>query len=126
MAQVQNVIDCTTEGISPCALCVSDTEMRAAIAYISWVLNNAGQEGFDVGDVMEDAACLACESDKEMLAHILGIMATFVISKGYGNDVATLLKNSACLACAPPRMVRAIILKQFCTMMNALARPILL
>lgn len=116
-------IDCTTSGISPCALCVSDTEMRAALAYISWVLNNGGQTGFDVGTVMSDAACLACESDKEMLAHMLGILASAVIKLGYANDVATLLKNSSCLACSPPRTVRAIILKQFCTFMDVETRP---
>lgn len=113
-------IDCTTEGISPCALCVSNTEMMAALAYISWVLNNGGQEGFDVGTVMADAACLACESDKEMLAHILGIMAGFAMDGGYADDVNELLKNSACLACTPPRIVRAIILKQYCDMMKAI------
>lgn len=116
------VIDCTTSGISPCALCVSDSEMKAALAYITWVLNNGSQTGFHIGTVMSNAACLACESDKEMLAHILGILASSVIKLGYANDVPTLLKNSACLECSPPRMVRAIILKQLCDYMTTVTR----
>lgn len=110
--------DCTITGISPCALCVSDREMLAAIAYISWVLQNGGQEGFNIGEVMEDAACLACESDKQMLAQLVNIMASVVTSLHYADDFETLLRRSQCFACTPPRIVRAIILKQFCKFMQ--------
>lgn len=116
---VATTIDCTTSGISPCALCVSDTKMMATIAYLTWVLNNGGQSGFNIGTVMSGAACLACESDKEMLAQFLNILAQFAIDAGYASDVNTFLKNAACFECAPPNVVRAVILKQFCTFMKS-------
>jgi len=116
-------ITCTPAGtISGCAKCYSNSDLLAAIAYILCQINGSGAGDCTPSTLMTDAACFACESDSELLNSIFTMLYTYAYDSGYlGSDAASdVINNAACLTCAPPKMVRAIVVKEFCDYLSAL------
>lgn len=119
MAQAQPALTCTPNGLVnkyPCAKCASATELIAMIALVSYTLQNSGSHVLT--DMLESGKCFKCLSNHQLLEAILNSMVEFAIDQGYFDDVNEFFNTAKCLTCADPALVRGILLKAYCDMMN--------
>lgn len=117
-------ITCTVHTVvSPCALCHSETQILAALAYAFAVLNNGGTTGVTAETMMADGKCMACLSDKEMLAAALKIVGQYAVSAGYIASIDDILENASCLTCSNPKAIKSVIIKELCDYFAALSLP---
>lgn len=101
---------------SPCFQCVSDTELIAAIALLSYALNHSGAH--DIKDMIKEGKCFSCLSDHQMLEAITAVLVDMVIADQYFDDAADAMHAAECLSCTDPAIVRGIIVAEMCTLIQ--------
>lgn len=102
--------------VYPCFNCLSEKELLATLALVSYGLNHRGST--DVATMVADAKCW-CIPDKEMLVAITASMVAIAIANGYFTDADAATVAASCLSCADPHILKAIITKATVENINA-------
>lgn len=111
MASIRQNLTLTPAGLIgkyPCLNCVSEKELLAIIALMSYGLNHSGST--DVAAMVADAKCW-CVPDKEMLVAMANALVAIAIASDYYDDATAATVAASCLSCADPHILKAIIAK---------------
>lgn len=86
---------------TPCAGCLSESQLQALILFLISLGSDYELPG-DMAELLEDSACFSCMSNKQMLQAIAQVLATVNFESG---DGTALQETAGCLLCANPKQI---------------------